>query len=76
METYVNLVTQKETIMKKKTWGILLAVLGVLMIAFDFLVGPLNLGAAGFGWKQITLLVAGSAALGAGLVLSFVKGKK
>jgi hypothetical protein len=62
--------------MKKKTWGIVLVVLSVLMIAFDLLVGPLNLGAAGFGWKQITLLAAGAAALGAGLVLSLVKGNK
>jgi hypothetical protein len=62
--------------MKKKTWGILLVVLGVLMIALDFLVEPLGLGAGGFGWKQITLLAAGAAALGAGLVLSLVKGNK
>ncbi len=62
--------------MKKKTWGIILVVLGVLMIAFDLLVGPLNLGAAGFGWKQITFLVAGVAALGVGLFFSLVKAKK
>jgi hypothetical protein len=62
--------------MKKKTWGIILIVLGVLMIVFDFLVGPLGLGTAGFGWKQITFLVAGIAALGVGLFFSFVKAKE
>jgi hypothetical protein len=62
--------------MKKKTWGIILVVLGVLMIAFDFLVGPLNLGTAGFGWKQIAFLVAGVAALGVSLFFGFAKAKK
>jgi hypothetical protein len=62
--------------MKKKTWGIILVVLGILMTVFDFLVEPLGLGTAGFGWKQIILLVAGIAALGAGLFLTLAKTKK
>jgi hypothetical protein len=59
----------------KKTWGIVLIVLGVLMVVFDFLAIPLHLASVGFGPKQIALLVAGIIVLVVGLVLSFVKGK-
>ena len=62
--------------MKKKTWGIILVVLGALMSVFDFLVEPLGWGAGGFGWKQITFLIAGIAALGVGLFFIFAKTKK
>jgi len=61
--------------MNKKTWGIVLIVLGVLMVVFDFLAIPLHLASAGFGLKQIALLIAGIVVLGVGLVLSFSKGK-
>ncbi|PKO13041.1 MAG: hypothetical protein CVU39_21125 [Chloroflexi bacterium HGW-Chloroflexi-10] len=61
--------------MNKKTIGIILIVLGVLMLAVDLLIEPLNLGGPGFGWKQIVLLIAGFIAIGAGYVLGFLKGK-
>jgi hypothetical protein len=55
--------------MNKKTIGIVLAVLGVLAIAFDFLAVPLHIAHPGFGLKQIALLVVGVIILGVGLVL-------
>jgi hypothetical protein len=62
--------------MNKKTSGIVLIILGVLMIAFDLLAVPLGLASAGFGWKQTALMVVGFVALGAGLMLSLSKAKK
>lgn len=63
--------------MKNKTLGLVLLILGVLMIALDLLIEPLQLGGGGgFGWKQIALLVAGIVAVGAGFLLSFPRGTK
>lgn len=59
--------------MKNKTVGYVLLILGVLLVAFDFLIEPLHLGGGGFGWKQILLLVVGIVAIGAGFVLGFTK---
>lgn len=61
--------------MKNKTLGIVLVILGVLMIALDLLAVPLGIASAGYGWKQIALMVAGVVALGAGLFLSLSKSK-
>jgi hypothetical protein len=55
--------------MNKKTLGIVLTILGVLAIAFDFLAIPLHLAHPGFGLKQVALLAAGIIVLGGGLVL-------
>lgn len=62
--------------MKTKTVGIVLIILGVLMIALDLLIEPLQLGGGGFGWKQIVLLVAGIVVAGAGIVIGFTKAFK
>lgn len=62
--------------MKNKTLGIILIVLGVLAVVFDFLAGPLGLSHPGFGWKQISLLVVGILAFAAGLFMTFAKSKK
>jgi hypothetical protein len=62
--------------MNKKTTGLVLIILGVLMVAFDLLAIPLGLAAPGYGWKQTSLMVVGFVALGAGLMLSLSKTKK
>ncbi len=62
--------------MQKKTLAIILVVLGVLAVVFDFLAGPLGIAHPGFGWKQISLLVVGLLAIAAGLLMIFQKGKK
>jgi hypothetical protein len=63
-----------EGIMKTRTVGLILLILGVLLIVLDLLIEPLQLGGGGgFGWKQIALLVVGIAAVGVGFVLGFRK---
>jgi len=62
--------------MNKKTLALVLVILGVLMIVVDLVAVPLGLASAGFGWKQISLMVVGFLALGAGLFLNFSKAKK
>ncbi len=62
--------------MNKKTWGIVLAVLGVLLVVFDFLAKSLHVASGSFGLKQIGLLVVGIIILVVGLVFSFSKEKK
>ena len=62
--------------MNKKTTGLVLIILGVLMVAFDLLAIPLGLAAPGFGWKQTALMVVGIVVLAAGLMLSLSKAKK
>ena len=61
--------------MNKKTLGIVLIVVAVLVIAVDVLAAPLHLPYVydGFGWKKIIVLVLGLAVLGAGIVLRFPK---
>ena len=61
--------------MNKKTAGLVLIILGVLMVAFDLLAIPLGLAAPGYGWKQIALMVVGIVVLAAGLMLSLSKKK-
>ena len=62
--------------MTNKTYGILLIVVGVVIVAVVFLAVPLHLGGAGFGWKKIAGVVVGVIALAAGLVLTFWKKAK
>jgi len=62
--------------MSNKTYGILLIVVGVLIIAVVFLAVPLHLGGAGFGLKKIAGVVIGMIALAAGLILTLNKKTK
>ena len=60
--------------MKNKTVGLILVIVGVLMVVADVLAEPLHLSSSGgFGWKQITFLVAGFIILIVGLILSLSK---
>ena len=61
--------------MNKKTTGIALIILGILMVAFDLVAIPLGMAAPGYGWKQIALMVVGIVVLAAGLMLSLAKKK-
>ena len=62
--------------MSNKTYGIILAVVGVVIVAFIFLAAPLHLASTGFGLKKIAGLVVGIVVLAAGLWLTFRKGTK
>jgi hypothetical protein len=59
--------------MSKKTYGILLIVVGVIIVAVVFLAVPLHLGGTGFGLKKIAGVVIGVIALAAGLFLTLAK---
>ena len=62
--------------MSNKTYGILLIVLGVLIVAAIFLSVPLHLAGAGFGLKKMIGVVIGVVVFVAGLLVSFGKGGK
>ncbi|MGD0879002.1 MAG: hypothetical protein ABSA01_12775 [Anaerolineales bacterium] len=62
--------------MSNKTYGILLIVVGVLIVAVVFLAVPLHLGGAGFGLKKIAGAVVGVIALAAGIILTIGKKTK
>ena len=59
--------------MSNKTYGILLIVVGVLVLAVVFLAVPLHLSSGGFGLKKIAATVIGVIALAAGLFISMRK---
>lgn len=59
--------------MNNKMIGLIVLILGVLIVALDFLIEPLHLGGGGFGWKQILLLAVGIICIGAGYVIGFTK---
>ena len=62
--------------MTKKTYGIALIVVGVLIVAFVFLAAPLHLASPGLGWKQAAGLLLGLLALAAGVMLFLGKKAK
>ena len=62
--------------MNTKSWGIALVVLGVLMLAFVLLAGPLGINGAGFGTKHIIGAVVSAIVLIVGLILLFVSKPK
>lgn len=62
--------------MKTKEWGLALVVLGVLMLAFMLLAGPLHIYRTGFGPKHIIGTVVGAGFLIVGLVLFFLPKQK
>jgi hypothetical protein len=62
--------------MKTKRWGVALAVLGVLMLAFVLLASPLQICGEGFGPKHIIGTVVGAGVLIVGLVLLFLPKQK
>ena len=57
-----------------KTTGIILIIGGVLIIAADFLAGPLGLSNNSFGLNHILLLVAGIVVIVVGLIPVLSKG--
>ena len=58
--------------MKRPIAGLLLVVLGISVALVSGLANTLDIGAGGFGWKQIVGVVVGVALalMGAGLVLA------
>jgi len=62
--------------MSNKTYGIILIVVGVLIVAAVFLSIPLHLAGAGFGLKKLIGVVIGVVAFAAGLLVTFGKGGK
>jgi hypothetical protein len=62
--------------METKTWGRVLAVLGVLLLAFVLLASPLHIYGTGFGPKHIIGTVVGAVVLIVGLVLYFLTKQK
>ena len=60
--------------MSNKTYGILLIVVGVVVVALVFLAVPLHLSSSNaFGLKKIAAVVIGVIALAAGLFLTMTK---
>jgi hypothetical protein len=59
--------------MSKKTFGILLVVVGVLIVLVVVLAVPLHLSAGGFGLKKIAATVIGLIAVAAGLFITLRK---
>jgi hypothetical protein len=62
--------------MKNNRCSFALVVVGVLMLAFVLLAGPLHIYGMGFGPKHIIGTVAGAGVLIAGLVLRFLPKQK
>jgi hypothetical protein len=62
--------------MSNRTYGIILIVVGVLVVAAVFLAVPLHLASAGFGLKKLIGVVIGVVVFVAGLVVTFGKGGK
>jgi preprotein translocase subunit SecF len=62
--------------MTNKTYGIILIIVGVLIVAVVFLAAPLHLASSGFGLKKLVGVVIGVVAFAAGLVLALGKGAK
>jgi len=59
--------------MSNKTYGILLIVIGVVVLAVVLLAVPLHLSVGGFGLKKIAATVIGVLVLAAGLFLTLRK---
>ena len=63
--------------MSNKTYGILLIVVGVVVVALVFLAVPLHLSSStAFGLKKIAAVVIGVIAVAAGLFLTMSKKAK
>jgi steroid 5-alpha reductase family enzyme len=59
-----------------KTWGIVLIVVGVLMLAAVLLASPLHIYGTGFGPKHVAGTIAGAVVLIVGIVLTLVSKPK
>ena len=62
--------------MSNKTYGIILIVVGVLIVAAIFFAVPLHLAAAGFGLKKLGGVVLGVVIFVAGLLIASGRGGK
>ncbi len=59
--------------MSTKTWGTVLLVVGILIVAAVLLATPLGIVHSSFGTKHIIGIVVGAVVLIAGIILSFGK---